>query len=135
MFLSDKPQQQDYNEIGVNLKNMKKVIAINSSRRKKNTYNILQQIKARLTEDIQVDIINLSDYQIKECVGCENCIRKGTCHINDDAEALMRKLTEYDGIIIGTPIYMNNISGTLKVFVDRTCRWLHRPELVAKPIL
>lgn len=47
----------------------------------------------------------------------------------------MNKLKEYDGIIISTPVYMTNLSGKLKVFIDRTCRWFHRPELVGYPTL
>lgn len=115
---------------------MKKVIAINSSARKNNTYGLLKRIEKKLNEkDISVDILNLKDYNIKECVGCEMCITKGGCNLKDDAEKLMNKLKEYDGIIISTPVYMSNLSGKLKVFLDRTCRWFHRPELIGYPIL
>lgn len=114
----------------------KRVIAINSSKRKKTTYGLLEQIKGVLNKKgVTVDIINLFDYDIKECTGCELCLRKGKCHINDDVRALMNKLTEYDGIILSTPVYMNNVSGKLKVFVDRTCVWMHRPELVSIPLM
>jgi multimeric flavodoxin WrbA len=30
---------------------------------------------------------------------------------------------------------MENVSGKLKTFVDRTCRWFHRPQIYGKPIL
>jgi multimeric flavodoxin WrbA len=50
----------------------KKVIAINSSRRKKNTYGILQKLKEDFSKrNIDVEIINLFDHEIKECLGCE----------------------------------------------------------------
>lgn len=115
---------------------MKRVLAINSSRRKRNTYNILTELKTGMkNKGIEVDIINLFDYKIDECTGCEKCLREGLCSIDDDVEQLMKKMQVYEGIILSTPIYMNNISGKLKVFLDRTCRWLHRPELVSKPIM
>ena len=115
---------------------MKKVLAINSSIRKNNTFNLLKMIEKKLNEkDILVDFINLKDYNIKECVGCELCITKGSCNLKDDTEMLMNKLKNYDGIILGTPVYMSNLSGKLKVFLDRTCRWFHRPELTGKPVL
>jgi multimeric flavodoxin WrbA len=114
----------------------KKVIAINSSRRRQNTYGILQKLKEGLEQKhIEVDIINLFDYEIKECLGCEQCLRGKCCPHKDDAQMLMEKLKEYDGIILSTPIYMGGVSGKLKVFIDRTCRWFHRPELVGKPAL
>ncbi|MPN04826.1 Iron-sulfur flavoprotein [bioreactor metagenome] len=115
---------------------VKRVIAINSSRRKKNTYGILEQLQEELKkEKVEVEIINLFDYDIKECYGCEQCLRVGKCHIKDDMDLLMDKLKECDGIIISTPVYMSSLSGKLKVFIDRTCRWFHRPELVGIPAL
>jgi multimeric flavodoxin WrbA len=114
----------------------KKVLAINSSRRKRNTYNILNNLKKELSQrDIHVDIINLFDYDIEECTGCEQCLRGKACLHKDDVNLLMDKLIEYDGIILSTPIYMGGVSGKLKVFIDRTCRWFHRPELVGRPVL
>jgi len=115
---------------------LKRVIAINSSFRQNNTFGLLKKIEHRLNDKgVTVDIINLKDYNIKECVGCEGCITKGTCNLKDDTEELMNKLKEYDGIIISTPVYMTNLSGKLKVFLDRTCRWFHRPELIGYPTL
>lgn len=112
----------------------KKVIAINSSKRKKNTYGILRKLQEELKkEQVEVEVIDLFDYDIKECYGCEQCLRKGKCHINDDMDLLMDKLKNSDGIIIGTPVYMGGLSGKLKVFIDRTCKWFHRPELVGVP--
>lgn len=62
----------------------KKVLAINSSLRKMNTYGILEKLKNELRQkQINVDIINLFDYDIKECIGCEQYLRGKTCaHID-----------------------------------------------------
>jgi len=114
----------------------KKVLAINSSKRKQNTHGILQQLKTELGQkNIDVEILNLFNYEIKECLGCEMCLRGKVCPHKDDTHFLMKKLKEYDGIILSSPVYMGGISGKLKVFIDRTCRWFHRPELVGKPTL
>ncbi|MCB2291188.1 flavodoxin family protein [Clostridium sp. CS001] len=115
---------------------VRKVIAINSSKRKKNTYNLILNLKESLSKhDISVEIVNLFEYDIKPCLGCEHCLIHGGCVIHDDAQLLMDKLKSCDGIILSTPVYLNNLSGTLKTFVDRTCSWFHRPELQGKPIL
>ena len=114
----------------------KKVLAINSSKRKQNTYGLLEQLQKQLYEkNIEVELLNLFDYDIQACTGCEICLREGRCILRDQGEDLMEKLTEYDGLILSTPVYMGNISGKLKVFVDRTCRWFHRPELIGVPTL
>ncbi|QUI24247.1 flavodoxin family protein [Vallitalea pronyensis] len=114
----------------------KKVIAINSSKRKKNTYGLLIELKEQLKPlDIHMDIIHLHDYSIKACAGCEACIMTDRCPIQDDSQKLMKKLLTYDGIVIGSPVYMNQVSGMLKNFFDRTCKWAHRPALYGVPML
>lgn len=113
-----------------------KVIAINSSKRKGNTYHLLLQIKQHLEkEHIEVEIVHLHDYQIASCIGCEVCLRKGECMVQDDTKLLMEKLMQSDGIILSSPVYMQAISGKLKTFIDRTCSWYHRPALYGKPFL
>lgn len=47
----------------------------------------------------------------------------------------MEKIIECDGLVIGTPVYLNNMSGILKSFIDRTCSWFHRSEVAQKPTL
>lgn len=113
-----------------------KVIAINSSRKNGNTFQFLKQIEKILKEkNIEMEIIHLLDYTIKYCKGCELCLYQNKCPINDDANKIMDKLRNADGIILSSPVYMRNITGKLKTFIDRTCRWFHRPELIAKPAL
>lgn len=115
---------------------MKKVIAINSSKRKKNTYNILVQIKEILQQNnIEVEIINLYDYDIDTCVGCEVCVLKDKCVLKDDIYAIFDKMKESDGIILSSPVYLQGVSGKMKIFIDRTCSWFHRPPLEGKPML
>jgi len=115
----------------------KRVLALNTSPRKKSTYRLLEVLKTKLADsDITTDIAHLHELKINPCIGCEACLRKDSpCHIQDDAAALMKKITEYDGIILSSPVYMNNVTGIFKIFLDRTCKWVHRPELVGIPIL
>lgn len=116
--------------------NMLQVLAINSSNRKMNTYNLIVQVKEILENtNINVQVINLFDYDIKTCIGCEHCLVKGGCVLSDDAGSIMEKIKVSDGIILTSPVYMENVSGKLKTFVDRTCSWFHRPEIYGKPVL
>ena len=114
----------------------KRVLAISSGRRKKNTYQLLEKLKLEFEPyEIDVEIVHLNDYNILGCVGCEICLRNDKCNRKDDVEALMLKMKGCDGIILSSPVYMNNVNGTLKTFLDRTCKWVHRPELTAIPIM
>ena len=114
----------------------KKIILINSSNRKKNTYKLLTSIEDILKDKgYKTELINLHDFKIDFCKVCEACILKGKCFIRDDADKIMKKIIESDGLIIGTPVYLNNMSGILKTFIDRTCSWFHRSEVSKKPVL
>lgn len=115
---------------------MYKVVAITSSKRKKNTYKVVSEVKEILSQnDIQVEVVNLYDYNIETCIGCEVCLLKGKCVLKDDVTILIDLIKESDGVILSSPVYLENVSGELKTFIDRTCMWFHRPELYGKPIL
>lgn len=86
-------------------------------------------------DDFEVEFVNIKDYDIKPCIGCENCMRKGTCTIKDEANIILTKISEADGIIFGSPVYLRQLSGYLKVLFDRGCSWYHRSPLVGKPVL
>lgn len=113
---------------------MSNILFVNSSPRKKATYSLLKRVEKQLNGH-EIEFINLKDFSIKQCIGCENCLRKGSCAIIDDAEALLRKFAETDGIVLGTPVYLRQITGYLKLLIDRGCSWYHRSPLVGKPIL
>lgn len=116
---------------------MKRILLLNSSFRKKNTFRLLQNIGNVLKDKgFQVEYININQYEIKGCRGCEQCIQKDSpCFIKDGAEELIKNITEYDGIVIGTPVYMGSFSGSLKLLIDRTSKWFHRTEIAGKPVI
>lgn len=115
---------------------MKKVLLINASNRRKNTYKLLSSIEEILkNKGYETELISLSNYKIDFCKGCEACILKGDCFLKDESKIVMEKIIESDGLVIGTPVYLNNMSGILKTFIDRTCSWFHRSEVAQKPTL
>ena len=115
---------------------MKKVVALHASRRKVNTYKLLLQLQQVLAgHEAEVEILSLYDYNLKDCVGCEKCILRGECIHQDDAQLLMDKMAAADGIILSSPVYLKQVTGKLKGFIDRTCKWYHRPVLYGKPVL
>lgn len=115
---------------------MKKVIALLGSRRKKNTYGLLMEMKPLLERHgIQLQIIELYQKTIQPCLGCEQCILRGSCVLQDDTAHIMQQLMEADGVILASPVYLQQVSGQIKTFFDRTCVWYHRPVLAGKPVL
>ncbi|MBN2324043.1 MAG: flavodoxin family protein [Spirochaetes bacterium] len=114
----------------------KKVVAVNSSRKKGNTYTILKALGERLSAaGVDFEMLHLRDYNINHCTGCERCITIGRCTQKDDFGRVQASLTGADGIVLSSPVYMGSVTGRLKVLFDRTCSWYHRPVLVGKPAL
>lgn len=101
-----------------------KITAINGSPRGRAS-NTLVMINALLEKFITdghfVNCINLADKDLQYCKGCYSCWSKtpGKCVHEDDMENIIKEIEDTHLFIIGTPLYLNNMSGTLKVFFDR----------------
>ena len=107
-----------------------KVYAINGGPRKnKNTDILLQKALYGVKEsakdkEIETEIINLYDFRYTGCKSCFACKRiegksYGKCAVKDDIHEILEKLSQADGIIFGTPVYLGNITGQLQSFLER----------------
>jgi len=107
------------------------ILIISGSPRKGNT-DYLCNIFKREVEKVsgEVRIIKISDYNIKPCISCRNCIETGECMIKDDMEKIFPLLINADAIVIVSPVYFNNVTAQLKAFMDRT--WCMRGKLKNK---
>ena len=62
------------------------------------------------------------------------CLNKGEelCPFKDDRNMLIDKMNNSDGIIFASPNYSFNVSGLMKVFLDRLGFIFHRPRFFGK---
>lgn len=69
----------------------------------------------------EVDYSLLAKKEIKHCTGCLTCwIRTpGVCIHKDDMPELMEKYMAADIVVLATPLYVDNVTGMTKVFLDR----------------
>ena len=113
-----------------------KVTAFVGSARKKHTYNATEKFLQKLQSlgDIEYEIVPLSDYDLKTCKGCMLCLNKGEelCPLKDDRDKLIEKMNNSDGIIFSSPNYSFNVSGLMKIFLDRLGFIFHRPRFFGK---
>ncbi len=99
-----------------------KVLALNGSPNKNgNTYQALQIVAGELaSQNIEVETITLGDKIFGGCTGCRGCRSKGQCVLPDqEFPAIMSKVFEADGLLLGSPVYYGGINGTMKCFLDR----------------
>lgn len=77
-------------------------------------------------EGTEVELWGIAGKEVKPCDHCLSCSKTSECHIKDDMQDVYPKMTNADGIIIGSPIYFWSVSAQAKLVMDRTYA-LRRP--------
>ena len=101
-----------------------KVIGINGSPRgtRSNTAVMLDALLQGFSSyGSETRQLRLSEKSIGPCKGCYSCWTStpGRCVQDDDMRDILADLRDVDIIVVGTPLYLNNVSGTTKTFFDR----------------
>jgi multimeric flavodoxin WrbA len=103
-----------------------KVIAINGSARKNgNTSILIEKVFEPLRgEGIECEQVQLAGHEIRGCRACYKCSNKKNkrCSFEGDiVNECIDKMVEADGIILGSPVYVTDVSSEMKALIDRTC--------------
>lgn len=107
-------------------------ILINGSNRECNCYNILKELQSQDDE-----LVSLSNQDIKYCLGCNACRKEleNHCVLNDYiTTSVYNKILKSENIILASPLYMSQISGLLKNFIDRLNPFYNHNLLESKKI-
>lgn len=107
-----------------------KLLAINGSHRPGQNCGTLidAALEAAAQEGARCETVNLADLDIEFCTGCNRCLFKPGCSIeDDDMEALREKMRQADAILLASPNYFANVTARMKNFFDRT-RPMHMLE-------
>jgi multimeric flavodoxin WrbA len=101
-----------------------KVIAFNGSARKGgNTATLLQQVLEEIAmEGIKTELIELAGRAVPGCIACFKCFERKNqqCAVdNDIINEAIAKMTEADGILLGSPTYFANVSASMKGLIER----------------
>ena len=68
---------------------------------------------------VETETIQVGSRNIRGCIGCASCYKTGKCVFDDLVNETAAKLPEYDGIVVGSPVYYASPNGTLLSFLDR----------------
>lgn len=81
------------------------------------------------------DTIALRDVSIAPCLAHDDCADYAACPLDDDAEAVLERVYAADCLILGTPVYYENVSAQMKAFIDRNLfRYSHDQWLRAAAV-
>jgi len=112
-----------------------KILAIHGSPRtlRSTTRQLVSLVLTGAAEaGAETEMIDLCDLHITPCTACEGCSFNGICVFDDDMPALVERMKEADGIIFASPVYIDNVSGQMKVFFDRLADAIHYQILSGK---
>ena len=104
-----------------------------SARRRGNTEGLLDRVLAGAEEaGAIVEKVALLDLNLNPCIcpQTEDCLPEGICSVQDDMQALYRKLLECDLLFVASPIFFRSVSAQLKAMIDR-CQalWVRKYKL------
>jgi multimeric flavodoxin WrbA len=69
-------------------------------------------------------IYNIASLNIKGCDACGRCQESGCCLIDDDMQEIYREIETADAVILGSPVYMWQMTAQTKLLVDRLTAFL-----------
>lgn len=98
-----------------------KVLLLNGSPHEKgNTAFALEQMVQVFREaGIETETIQVGSQVIRGCTGCGSCYKTHRCVFDDPVNETAEKLSQADGLVIGSPVYYASPNGTLLSFLDR----------------
>lgn len=101
---------------------MKIVAFVGSPRKNGNCAFITKNLTEKLEKkghDCQT--FYLYDQTVKGCIACDACTEQTVeiCIHDDDFNKMAQEIIKADAMIFASPIYMGQITGVLKLFVDR----------------
>lgn len=104
---------------------MKHIVAINA--RLRITWNTATLVKAAAqgakSEGAEVEVIHL--YELEKYSGCISCFgcklpdHIGKCIHQDDLAPVLEKIRNADGLILGSPNYIGNVTAAFRALYER----------------
>jgi multimeric flavodoxin WrbA len=97
-----------------------RILGICCSPRKGNTEWVMRKILTNAERNgAEIELITLRDKNIKMCDGCLACEKTNACHIKDDMQEIYGRMLSADGIVLGSPDYMDAPTGSAMNFIHR----------------
>lgn len=109
-----------------------KITVLYGNQRRGSTYHCVQEVLGRIRGEKEIEEFFLPRDMPHFCTGCFQCIKNGEdrCPHADAAGPILRSLEKADLIVLSSPVYVYDVSGSLKAMLDHAAyRWLiHRPH-------
>lgn len=107
--------------VSIERKNGLKALLINASPKKNgNTARLVGLVAdAFRQKGIQAETLCLGEQSYSFCKGCRGCYKTAECVQRDDMQKILEQMAGADVVLIASPDYWGDVTGHLKVFMDR----------------
>lgn len=111
-----------------------KILLINGSPNEEGCINrALEEISIELNNnDVESEILWLGKSPMQDCGACFGCQFHGRCVYDDLVNETAEWFDEFDGIIIGSPVYYEGANGRLTSFMDRFMFSIDKSKIAGK---
>ena len=98
-----------------------KVLLVNGSPNEKGcTFTALSEVANSLNKNgIETEIFWIGKKAVQGCIACSKCWEIGKCVFNDNVNEINSRADEFDGVILGSPVYYAGPAGQATAFFDR----------------
>jgi multimeric flavodoxin WrbA len=81
---------------------------------------VREVLRGAASRGASTKLVVLNELNAKGCQGCMGCqANGGHCVVKDDIAPLLEEIYAADGVVLGTPVYMWQMTAQLKTLVDR----------------
>ena len=102
---------------------MAKILLLNGSPHEHGcSYTALSEVASVLNKNgVETEIMWVGTKAINGCIDCGKCSETGRCIFNDLVNQIIDRLDEFDGIVVGSPVYYGGASAQVCCILDRLC--------------
>ena len=98
-----------------------KIVGFIASQRKKGdtAWTVNKILEGAKEQGAETQAFYSGELDIRPCRGCLGCVKGGGCVVDDDMQKLYGALKQADALVLGSPVYMGQMSAQAKIFTDR----------------
>ena len=108
--------------------NETKILGINGSPKGEKSQTrrlVMAALEGARQAGADITFIDVCGLEIRYCTACGNCYAKGECILDDDFPEVLEKMLDADGVILGSPNYIDSVTAQLKTLFDRMADSIH----------
>jgi multimeric flavodoxin WrbA len=112
-----------------------KIIGINASPKAEKSQTrrlVMGVLEGARQAGADITFIDICCLDIHYCTACGTCYAKGECVTDDDYPMLLEKMMDADGIVLGSPNYINAVTAQMKTMLDRMADVVHCQSFAGK---